>query len=67
MSNIISQIYNSRKILLEQLKERGFDIDDYNHFSFNEIRMMIWNFGELLEITCQSDNIKSRIEHGRRI
>jgi len=43
MSNIISQIYNSRKILLEQLKGRGFAIDDYDHFSFNEIRIMFTN------------------------
>ncbi len=39
-SHIIS-IYNSRKILLEILDERGFDISSYNNFTINEIGIML--------------------------
>lgn len=43
MSTIVSQLYNSRIVLLEQLKTRGFDVEDYLHFSSNEIRVMYTN------------------------
>ena len=59
MSNIISQIYNSRKILLEQLKGRGFAIDDYNHFSFNEIRIMFTN--KQLDMLLTNDSTQKKI------
>jgi DNA-directed RNA polymerases I, II, and III subunit RPABC1 len=39
-SIIISNIYKSRKNLLDQLKKRGFKIDNYNEFSINEIQIM---------------------------
>ena len=43
MSTIVSQLYNSRKILLGQLARQGFNVEDYEHFSFNEIRVMFTN------------------------
>ena len=43
MSTIISQLYHSRRILLDQLKKRGYFTEDYNNFSFNEIRMLYTN------------------------
>jgi DNA-directed RNA polymerase I, II, and III subunit RPABC1 len=43
MTTIISQLYTSRRILLDQLKNRGYAIEDYNHFSFNEVRVMYTN------------------------
>ena len=43
MTTIISQLYTSRRILLDQLKNRGYAVDDYNHFSFNEVRVMYTN------------------------
>ena len=39
-STTISKVYKSRNILLAQLKERGFDVDDYEYFSINELRTM---------------------------
>ena len=39
-SHIIS-IYNSRKILLDILEERGFNIDDYKNFSISEIGILL--------------------------
>ena len=42
MSNIlITKIYNSRKNILDILNTRGFDISDYENFSFEEIHTMI--------------------------
>ena len=40
MSTLISQLYHSRQILLKQLQRRGYNIEDYEHFSFNEIRIL---------------------------
>lgn len=36
----ISRIYNSRKVLLEQLETRGFDVSNFNNFSINDIHTM---------------------------
>jgi DNA-directed RNA polymerase subunit H (RpoH/RPB5) len=43
MSTIISQLYTSRNILLKLLKKRGFSTEDYEGFSFNEIRTLYNN------------------------
>lgn len=42
-SNRILSIYNSRKNILEILESRGYDVDDYNLFSINEIDAMYKN------------------------
>ena len=39
-SQLISNLYTSRKTLLELLEIRGFDISKHNNFSNNEIRVM---------------------------
>jgi len=36
----ISRIYNSRKVLLQQLETRGFDVSNFNDFSINDIHTM---------------------------
>ena len=43
MTTIVSQLYTARRNLLTQLKKRGFSVDDYDHFSFNDIRVMFTN------------------------
>ena len=43
MTTIVSQLYTARLNLLAQLKKRGFAVDDYEHFSFNDIRVMYTN------------------------
>ena len=35
--NTVRDIYNARKYLLEIFKSRGFNIDDYSNFTFNEL------------------------------
>ena len=42
-SNRILSIYNCRKNILEILESRGYDVDDYNLFSINEIAAMYKN------------------------
>ena len=39
----ISNIYKSRKIMLELLETRGYDVDEWNDFSINEIQSMYSN------------------------
>lgn len=39
----ISNIYKSRKIMLELFEERGYDVDEWNDFSINEIQSMHTN------------------------
>jgi len=39
-SGQIQTIYNSRKILLDHLRYQGFDVEDYENFSVNEIYEM---------------------------
>lgn len=44
MSNqLINDIYKSRKTILDILEERGFDTDDYNNFTYEELHTMIQN------------------------
>lgn len=39
-STIVSDIYHSRKIILDLLKKRGFAVEDYEGASINEINIM---------------------------
>lgn len=40
-SNNVLKIYNSRNVLIDQLKVQGFEVDDYGNFSINEIDAMM--------------------------
>ena len=42
-ANFIPQIYKSRKIILSLLKNQGYNVDDYNEFSNNEVHVMAMN------------------------
>ena len=42
-SVIISQIYKSRKIVLELMDKQGFDVSGYANFSVSEINAMKQN------------------------
>ena len=44
MSNhLIKEIYKSRKTILEILNTRGFDVSDYNNFTYDELHIMMQN------------------------
>lgn len=42
-SPLVSKIYKSRNIILELLKKRGFNVEDYTEFSINEVHIMYNN------------------------
>ena len=42
-SKTVSNIFQSRKIILEHAKYRGFDTSEYDSFSINEILIMYTN------------------------
>ena len=42
-SVIISQIYNSRRIVLELMAKQGYNVNDYANFSINEVNSMKLN------------------------
>lgn len=42
-SQTVSNLYKSRKVILELAKRRGFFVEDYNNFSINDISVMFNN------------------------
>lgn len=42
-STFINSIYTSRKIVLELMETQGYQVEDYSHFSFNELTAMYQN------------------------
>ena len=42
-SETVSKVFASRKILLSQLEQRGFDVSEYNDFSINQVGIMMQN------------------------
>lgn len=40
---IVSRLYKSRKILLSQLKDQGYDTKAYENFGINEVNLMVQN------------------------
>jgi len=60
-SVLISQIYQSRKIVLELMDKQGFDVTGYANFSVSEINAMKQNnqLDMLLESKPQSSSTKS--------
>ena len=39
-SSQITKLYNSRKTLLTQLESQGYNTENYNEFSINELHIM---------------------------
>ena len=65
-SVLISQIYNSRKTILELMDKQGYNINDYANFSINEVNTMKQNnqLDMLLEIRddkVNNENLKRKI------
>ena len=42
-TNLIPQIYKSRKTILTLLKGQGYNVDDYSEFSNNEVHVITMN------------------------
>jgi len=56
-STTIAKVYNSRKILLKQCKNRGYKIEDWSNFSINEVQTM-YNNKQLDMLLEHKDNNK---------
>ena len=56
-TNIISQIYQSRKTILELMNEQGFDVSGYSNFSVTEVNSMKQN--NQLDMLLETKNISS--------
>ena len=65
MSNISldNKIFKSRTIILQQLKSRGYDIDDYNNFSLNEIHILNKNNQLDMILYNKDENKKTYIKY----
>ena len=58
-NSFIISIYNSRKNLLEILKERGFNTEKYDNFSITEIGILLEN--NQLDMLLENDTTKKKI------
>ena len=58
---LISKIHKSRNIILDILKKRGFDVDDWTGFSINEIQTLYNN--KQLDILVESSNKKIYVKY----
>jgi len=60
-SSLISSVYKSRKTLIDLMHKQGYNIDEYNNFSINEVNAMFQNkqLDMLLEKTDESTNPNS--------
>lgn len=74
-SSLISSVYKSRKIILNLMKRQGYNVDEYDNFSINEVNSMKLNnqLDMLLEkinedkITNKKDKIYIRYYLGKTI
>lgn len=74
-SSLISSVYKSRKIILNLMSRQGYNIEDYDNFSINEVNSMKLNnqLDMLLEkkdedpITKKKDKIYIRYYLGKTI
>jgi DNA-directed RNA polymerase subunit H (RpoH/RPB5) len=65
-SSLISSIYNSRKIILELMEKQGYNVDDYSHFSINEVNSMKQN-NQLDMLLKQKDDDSETIKRKNKI
>jgi DNA-directed RNA polymerase subunit H len=65
-SVIISQIYNSRRIILELMAKQGYNVNDYAHFSINEVNSMKLN-NQLDMLLETNDDIVNAVNPKKKI
>jgi len=59
-SSLISSVYNSRKNILELMEKQGYNVDDYSHFSINEVNSMKQNNQLDMLLEKREDDIDSK-------
>ena len=58
-SETIANIFNSRKIILDLAERRGYNTDEYNNFSINEIGILYAN--KQLDMLLKNETTNSKI------
>lgn len=58
-SSLISSIYRSREVILEQLESQNYDIQNYKNFDLNEINALYEN--EILDILVENVELNKKI------
>jgi len=58
-SVLVSKIYKSRNIILDLLKKRGFNTNDYEGFSINEVHIM--NTNKQLDLLLTNPNTDTKV------
>ena len=61
-SSLISSVYKSRSIILDLMKMQGYDVDEYDGFSVNEVNTMKLNnqLDMILEKNKESEDTKRK-------
>jgi len=55
-SSIISSVYKSRKVVLELMKKQGYNVEEYENFSVNEVNAMFQNKQLDMLLTKQNED-----------
>jgi len=58
-SVLISQIFNSRRIILELMEKQGYNVNDYANFSINEVNSMKQNNQLDMLLETSEDKVNS--------
>jgi DNA-directed RNA polymerase I, II, and III subunit RPABC1 len=61
-STIVSSLYKSRNTILEQLKERGYDVSNYEDFNINEVHV-IYNSKQMDMLVSNEEGHKVYIKY----
>jgi DNA-directed RNA polymerase subunit H (RpoH/RPB5) len=56
-SILISHIFNSRKVVLDLMKQQGYNVNDYSNFSINEVNSMKLNNQLDMLLETNDDNV----------
>jgi DNA-directed RNA polymerase subunit H (RpoH/RPB5) len=66
-SVLISQIYQSRKIILELMEKQGFDVSGYKNFNVSEINAMKQNNQLDMLLDLKTENSGEKTSNGNKI
>ena len=63
----VNKLYNSRKVVVEMLETRGYDMSKYRNFSLNEIELMFKNMEKKTSSELGSIDISTKHSEGGSI
>ena len=66
-SVLISQIYQSRKVVLELMDRQGYDVSGYSNFSVSEINAMKQNNQLDILLETKPDSSGEKSQNGKKV